>query len=347
MFGARWVDFRPLSGLHATICTLVAATEPGDTVYSISPADGGHFATAPLLRRLARVPRELPWDPASGTIDVEEFAVVWRRHPGRMVFLDHSVPQRPLPVAALRAVLGTDALLVYDASHTLGLVAGGVFQNPLAEGCDILQGNTHKSFPGAHKGLLAFREEALGRRISAAMGEALVSSQATGGTLANFVTCLELDRHGRDYARAMLVNARAFAESLGERGLPVREPAGAYSHVLLIDAVDDEAALELGRRLLAAGIRVNVRPCGGRMAVRLGVQEVTRLGLGPTDLVRLADLISALARGADPQDAQAPVAALRAEFPLVRYSLEEPFDVEVDAAVGGAGAEPAMLAEAS
>ncbi|HEY1616014.1 MAG TPA: hypothetical protein VGG25_00270 [Streptosporangiaceae bacterium] len=323
MLGASWADFRPLSGLSATLCTMVALTEPGDLVYSIAAEHDGHFATQGLAARLGRQWAALPWDQVQDGPDVPALAAAWRRQPGAMLILDHSVPLRPLPVAALREAIGGDAVLVYDASHTLGLIAGGAFQDPLREGCDLIQANTHKSFPGAHKGLLAFADPATGRRSSAVIGETLLSSQATGPTLANFVTCLEMAEYGRAYAAAMLANAAALAGALTARGLTARPLAAAHSHLLIVDvAGGDAAALALGRALLDAGLRVNVRKARGRTALRLGVQEITRIGMSPCDMERLADLMAAAGRAADPVAWRPETAALAAEFSVVRYSFD-------------------------
>lgn len=318
MFGAAWVDFRPLSGLHATICTVTTMTAPGELVYSIDPMEGGHFATRGLLKSTGRASAYLPW--RDGTVDLAAFAAQWARWPGRMVLFDHGIPQRAIPVAEIRAVVGPEPRLVYDASHTLGVIAGGAFQDPLAEGCDVLQGNTHKSFPGAHKGLVAFADAAVGREMSDRMGGALVSSQNTGATLANFVTTLELAEHGRAYAAQMLANRAALAGALRAEGGEVREGC---THVLLVAAISGRSGYDLTADLIACGIHLNARPIGGRVLLRLGVQEVTRRGLGSDDLVDLAALISRVARDGRSGRVQADVLALARAFPDVHYSFDE------------------------
>ena len=325
--GARWVDFRPLSGLHATICTVATLTAPGDRVYSFAPADGGHFATAPLAHALGRTSGVIPWDRAEGGIDLPAFTAAWRAKPGRMLFLDHGAPLAPLPVAELRTVVGPDVRIVYDASHTLGLIFGGVFQDPLAEGCDVVQGNTHKSFPGAHKGMIAFADETLGRQASAAIGSRLVSSQNTGATLANYITTLEMAAFGREYARMMVANQRAFATRLQQRGAVVR-PAGRDSptgdtHVLLLESMGGRGGYELAADLMRAGIRLNARPVGGQVVIRMGVQEVTRRGLTPGEMTDLAELIGDIATGGPRGSAPQRISALAASLRNIHYSFDQ------------------------
>ncbi|ANZ21369.1 glycine/serine hydroxymethyltransferase [Streptomyces noursei ATCC 11455] len=333
LLGAAWVDFRPLSGLHATISVFALLTAPGSTVYSIAPANGGHFATRPLLESMGRDGRYLPWCASAGTVDLAAFAEVWRAHPGAMVLLDHGVPLAPLPVRELRAVIGDGALLAYDGSHTLGLIAGGRFQDPLAEGCDLLQGNTHKSFPGAHKGLVAFADAELGQGFSERLGLALVSSQQTGPTLANYVTTLEMGVHASAYTRQMLANQAALACALGESGFAVHHPPGATgpsaSHVLLVEGGrqhDDADPYALAARLMRCGVMLNARPVDGRVVLRLGVQEVTRRGMRQPEMWRLAEL---MARAAHTEGATATadvagqVAALAGVFTSVRYGFDD------------------------
>src|SRR5258706_6720195 len=146
MFHASVSNFRPTSGLHATICTLTTATEPGDTIYSIDPDDGGHFATKHLVERIGRISRFVPWDLKNLTIDLDAFKKEIKMYPPHAIIFEHGTPLFNLPVKEVRKLVGENVLLIYDGSHTLGLIAGGEFQDPLREGCNILQGNTHKTF---------------------------------------------------------------------------------------------------------------------------------------------------------------------------------------------------------
>ncbi|MEU8887910.1 hypothetical protein [Streptomyces sp. NPDC048442] len=330
MLGAAWTDFRPLSGLHATTCTVALLTNPGDLVLSLAPDDGGHFATRPLLESLGRRSGYLPWDTASGTVDLARTVEMWAAESAAMVFLDHGVPLVPLPVRELRTVMGTDARLVYDASHTLGLIAGGAFQDPLGEGCDIVQGNTHKSFPGAHKGMIAFADAGVGRAFSERLGNSMVSSQSTGATLANYVTTLEMDAHAPAYAAQMQENRAALAQALGEAGFrlhaPAEAPSPSRSHVLVVERHRSRSGYDLAAGLVRSGLVLNARPVDGRVRLRLGVQEVTRRGMLQPDMWRIADLMAEAAWNSGRSAAQDAVAAqvvsLAEEFSQVHFSFD-------------------------
>jgi glycine hydroxymethyltransferase len=325
MFGGGWVDFRPLSGLHAATCTFAALTRPGSTVWSIDPRDGGHFATSGLLSSLGRRSRFIPWDPARMTVDLEAFADAWSSQPGAMIFLDHGVPLRPLPTLAIRQIVGNRATVVYDASHTLGLIAGSRFQAPLAEGCDVLQGNTHKSFPGAHKGIIVFADEATGRRVSKVVGEALVSSQQTGATLANYVTTLEMAEHARSYAGAMLTNCQMLGELLADAGFRLHTPADggspSASHVLVLSAPGRDS-YRLAADLVDAGIGLNARPVDGTVALRIGVQEITRRSIRSSGLRQLAGVIGDVAEHGVRAGARGQITDLARNHRAVHFSFD-------------------------
>jgi glycine hydroxymethyltransferase len=140
LFAAEAVELRPLSGVHAMMCSLLALTDPGDVVYSIDPLNGGHFATRHLLQRMGRASQYLPWNEDHWTIDVSALRTeVAKTNQKKVIFLDHGTPLFPLPITELKDALGKTSLVVYDASHTLGLIAGSYFQCPLTEGADVLQ----------------------------------------------------------------------------------------------------------------------------------------------------------------------------------------------------------------
>ncbi|HEU0199825.1 MAG TPA: hypothetical protein VFR86_05270 [Burkholderiaceae bacterium] len=288
LFGGVVTDLRPLSGVHATTSIILAATDPGHTIYSIAPEHGGHFATRHIAERAGRVSRYLAWDAASHNLDIESIARQFAQEPPAYILLDHGTPLLPLRVAELRQAAGARALIDYDASHTLGLIAGGEFQNPLGEGCDILHGNTHKSFPGPQKALIVFKDERLARQVQGALDAGLVSSQHTHHLIALCITLLEMQRWGKVYARQMLSNAAALDRALRARGYVAGALPVSRSHVLLLQTPGENEGYEWFERLQCAHIATNVRPLLGGTMMRLGVQEVTRRGFVGQDMEDIA-----------------------------------------------------------
>jgi glycine/serine hydroxymethyltransferase len=324
--GAAGVDFRPLSGVHAMMSTLLALTDPGDDVYSIPPAHGGHFATSEILRRAGRTSRFLPWDAARFDIDLAALAEDVRTWGApRLIFLDPGMTLFPLALRELRAALGPEPRIVYDGSHTLGLLFGGEFQAPLAEGCDVVQGNTHKSFPGPQKAMVAFRDIEGAAKFSRAMDGGLVSSQHTHHTVALLLAVLEMREYGRAYAGQLLRNATAFAAALERSGfrLVQRDGIPTRSHVIAVEETGDVPVREACARLMQVGVSTNARPFAGRTVLRLGVQELTRRGMKETEMEAVAHWMGGLLLdGVDPARVRSAVRELRGSFSQVDFAFD-------------------------
>lgn len=139
LFSASHVDLRPISGLHAMIVTISALTNKNDTVYCINPSQG-HFATTPIVERLGRQAAYLEWDDNKLDFDLIGIQNSFRSRAPDLIYVDHSCCLFSLNLIELRQIAGDSVPIVYDASHPLGLIAGGAFPNPLQYGCDVLQG---------------------------------------------------------------------------------------------------------------------------------------------------------------------------------------------------------------
>jgi glycine/serine hydroxymethyltransferase/biotin carboxylase len=326
MFAAEFSDLRPLSGVHTTLCTLSLCTRPGDTVYSISPTNGGHFATRAILERLGRRSRYLPWDAANMSCDLGALARTFRSEPPDAILIDLGAVIRPLPTLAIRAAAGPRVRILYDASHSFGLIAGGVFPNPLEQGCDVLQGNTHKTFPGPQKGMLHFRRWGFGAKVCGALSDGFVSTQHTHHALALYLTMLEMQTYGKEYARQVVANAAALASELEKRGFELVR-AGAeptQTNVILINRTDSVDVFQACDTLLCSAVSTNARTLNGRGVLRLGTQEATRRGMREPEMVWVADLFHrALIKREPPARLRGEVASTVARFNDVHYSFDQ------------------------
>ncbi|MBC3210089.1 hypothetical protein HU755_25110 [Pseudomonas sp. SWRI111] len=303
MFNAPFVEYRVLSGVHCTLSVLAALSEPGDAIVSLAPASGGHFATGPLVQKIGRhsVFCRLT---AGGQIDLEDFRQQLQTlaAPPVAVLLDHGLTTRAIALQPLRALLDRcglqRTLIIYDASHTLGLIAGQAFPNPLDDGADILQGNTHKSLAGPHRALIVSRRADLARRIEQTLSGGLVSSPNLPGLLQLFVTLMETRQYGQAYAQRMCANTRQLHDALV--GIPGWTLHPTDTHLLLLEG---EQARQAAQQLNELGIRVNNKQVNGRDCLRFGLQEITRLGITGEDLDALAHIIrNVLSGGANGVD---------------------------------------------
>lgn len=328
MFGAEITDFRPSSGLHAMICTMAAATEVGELVYSIDPADGGHFATRHVLQRLGRKSKYLPWDLKNLTVDLAAFKKEINLERPSAIFFEHGTPLFNLPVSEIRKMVGENVLMIYDASHTQGLIAGGEFQDPLREGCNILQGNTHKTYPGPQKGIIHFRDLDYGERIIKNISDGLVSSEHTHHVIAECITSLEMLEYGRDYAKQMIKNADVLAKELSAGGIGLVEKNGVFttSHEILIKGDSVGGHFDACRRLFACNISTNARVAFRQEVIRIGTQEVTRRGMKEKDMKHIAKLFRRVLIDKEPSETiRKDVTEFNSSFPNINYSFDKDF----------------------
>lgn len=329
---AKYVSVRPLSGLNAmTLALATLGGEPGSTVATIAPENGGHFATPSVARRLG-LNVEFLRGPDPHALDLAHAAQTLRRVRPSLVYVDQSHCLFPVDVAELVAVVrqaSPDTLVHVDASHWFGLVLAGVFPNPLDAGADSFGGSTHKTFPGPQKAVLLTRDDDIERRIREAQ-DYMISSHHFAATISLGMALLEFrDFGGRDYAEAVVASTRAFGELLGTQGVSVIGADRGYSagHQLWLDThADGVPPQTASERLAAAGIRVNYMaglPGFTGQGVRIGLNEACYLGVGHEELPELADVFTAAVHARRPAGELAErTARLRAQTAARRASRE-------------------------
>ena len=292
LFDAAYSDFSPLSGMHAVICIVSSLTKPGDVVLTFSPKSAGHHATSHLLNALGRRSVQIPWDNENMTVDLSALSDVVQINKPSMLLMDLGRPLFPLPLQEMRRLIGPKTFMVYDASHVLGLIAGKQFQRPLIEGCDVLIGNTHKTFPGPQKGILLFADAKLGQKTCLSLFETVVSSQHTHHAMALYITLFEMAAHAKIYATQIINNARTFASELMRHGFKVLSRRGEppHSHVVAISGGFPKGHLDACKRLHQCNISTNTQNIFGADCVRTGVQELTRRGMKEKEMAYIAEL---------------------------------------------------------
>jgi glycine hydroxymethyltransferase len=289
LLDAAYVDVRPLSGNQVAQIILMSLVASGDNVWSIPSNCGGHFSTTVIAAKAGINLFPIPYDEEHGVIDIERVKKLSRQHPPRLVFLDASMQLFPHPLKELREALGFDVIIAYDASHTLGLIVGGAFQNPLQEGANLISGSTHKTLWGPQKGLIAVREDGqIARIIHDAVVPFFVSNVHVHHVAALGVALEESRDFGADYAKAVIANAKALAYSLNNHGMDVlfHKYGATESHQILVDLGDKITSIEAWNRLQIAGINTNAisLPFRQTYGLRIGVAEATRRGFGVNEM---------------------------------------------------------------
>ena len=320
VFRAKYATVRPLSGHIAAVSALAPLLPRGSKLLAIPPEDGGYDGYAPgfLPALFGWTVRPLPAKGPGLTVHEGTALEEIRREKPQMVVLGQSFFLFPYPLKPIaEEVHRYDGLVAYDASHVLGLIAGGEFQDPLREGADLLFGSTHKSFPGPQGGLVVTDRQDLFDQIAPALVWRVFDNAHWNRIAGVAQTLLELEKAGASYAKAVVSNSQAIARSLDSLGLPLiaRELGFTQSHQVLLDrpAVKIRyscSCAELARRWERQRLITD-------LVGRLGLAEVTRLGLIADDMSRLADLL--IRAGPRRERVGREVLAWRRRYPKLRF----------------------------
>ncbi len=331
VFRAEYIEFRPIAGHIAGVAVIMALCKAGDVVLELGGNSGGHREAAkvakPSLMNLEV--HFLPFDGEQYNIDVEAAATMIQEKRPRMVVLGSSNFLFPHPVREIKQALeivNPEAILVYDASHVLGLLAGGCFQEPLLEGADIVFGSTHKTFPGPQGGIIFTNRDDLIDSISEAVYPGLVTNHHAFRIPALGIALAEMEAFGAEYANQIIANAQALGAALKVEGIPCVSVGGVYScsHTLLARVAEFGKGAEIALRLEYADIictALSLPEVQGGEGLRLGVQELTHRGLKESDMVPVAKLVADVIRARRPMsDIATDVHAFTERIEPVQFS---------------------------
>lgn len=326
MLGAASVNLSVLSGVHAMMCAILSTTKPGDIVMTVPLESGGHFATKGILDAVGRKHVYADFDYSTLKFDVVKIADTFKKYRVKALYLDVSYYLNPHNLKEIREALGQEAIIIYDASHTMGLIMGQQFQAPLREGADVICANTHKTLPGPHKGMIAFRDKELADKANAIIDGCLYSTPHMTHLIALSITILELKQYGAQYAQQIVANSNALAQAFVKLGYNVRKAnTGRYSedhqiHVFIEGRGD---RLTMYKNLLNNNISTNFEnselTVAHKLYIRVGTAEVTRRGMKESNMATVADLMDRAMKG---ENVKAEVAKLNSQFTKILYSFD-------------------------
>ena len=220
-----------------------------------------------------------------------------------------------------------DSYLIYDASHVIGLIAGGRFQSPFDEGADVIISSTHKTLAGPQGGMVLTNDASIAERVARGVYPLLMSNHhlnrlpALAGTFIEWMEC------GAAQADAIVTNAKALGQALAERGVPIlgADLGFTESHtlILIVDKYGEGGALanHLEACHIIAGA-AGLAPEVGTSGLRMGVQEVTRWGMTPTDAPDIAECIVAALSGGTPEELKPKVAEVARRFDTIQFTVD-------------------------
>ncbi|WP_455360318.1 serine hydroxymethyltransferase [Streptomyces sp. SYSU K21746] len=330
LFGVEHANVQPYSGSPANLAVYLAFAEPGDTVMGMALPMGGHLthgwgvsATGKWFRGVQYGVRQ-----DTGLIDFDEVRELALKERPKLIFCGGTALPRTIDFAAFAEIAReAGAVLVADVAHIAGLIAGGAHPSPVPH-ADVISTTTHKTLRGPRGAMLMCREEHA-KAIDKAVFPGLQGGPHNQTTAAVAVALHEAARPSfRDYAHAVVANAKALAEALLERGFDLVS-GGTDNHLILMDLTPKDVPGKTAAKALdRAGIVVNYNtvPYDPRKpfdpsGIRIGTPSLTSRGLAVEHMPAVADWIDrgvSAARTGD-EDAlariRAEVAALMAVYP--------------------------------
>jgi glycine hydroxymethyltransferase len=328
LFGSEHANVQPHSGAQANFAAFMALIQPGETLMGMSLPHGGHLSHGAAVNHSGMVWRAVHYgvNPATGRIDADAVRDLALRERPRLIIAGGSAYARIIDFAAFRAVADEiGAFFLVDMAHFAGLVAGGVYPSPVPH-AHVVTSTTHKTLRGPRAGLILCRAE------HAKAIDKSVFPGHQGGPLQHVIAAKAvafgeaLTPDFKAYARRVVENAQTLAQSLVERGYDIVS-GGTDTHLMLVDLRPKGLTGKVAEKTLGeAGITVNKNTVPDdpqspfvTSGIRLGTPALTTRGMGPSEMVRVAELIDrALAR---PDEAtlarvRGEVEELTSAFPL-------------------------------
>jgi glycine hydroxymethyltransferase len=325
LFGVDHANVQPYSGSPANLAAYLAFAKPGDTVLGMALPDGGHLTHGWSVSATGKwfTPVRYGVRKETGRIDFDQVRDLAREHRPKLIFAGGTAIPRTIDFPAFAEIAReVDAVLVADIAHIAGLVAGGAHPSPAGH-AQVITTTTHKTLRGP-RGAMVLSDADHAKAVDKAVFPGLQGGPHNHTTAAIAVALGEAAKpEFRDYAHAVVANAKALAEALLERGFDLVS-GGTDNHLLLVDLTSkriggkpaaqalDRAGIELNYNTVPFDPRKPFDPSG----IRIGTSAITTRGLTPEHQPRIAEWIdrSVTAAAQEDEPAQDRIAAEVREF---------------------------------
>lgn len=335
-FNANYADHRLVASMLGNLTVYTALAQPGDIVMTIAQPFGGHSSNrmdGPAGVRGLKIV-DVPMDPVELEVDVDLFRKMAPLVKPKVVAVGASMTLFPFPLQEIKEVIAEwGGKLFFDGAHQLGLVAGGQFQNPLAEGADVLTGSAGKTFSGPQSGIIVWNDPNITEAITTAIFPVLVATHQVNRVAALAVSAAEMLEFGKTYMSQIVANAQALGAALEARGIRVLGAHKGYTrtHQVIADAKQFGGGLESAWTLARANLIVNKNLIPGDTpqdwdmpsGLRMGTIEVTRLGMREQEMEQIAEFISqVLVEKRAPEDIVEDVIEFRSAYQTLYYNFD-------------------------
>lgn len=327
IFGCDHVNVQPHCGASANTSVYFGLLETGDTILGMSLAHGGHLSHGSPVNISGKNYNIVSYgvDPVTHLIDYDEVRRLALEHKPKLIVCGASAYPRKIDFAKFREIADeVGAYLMADIAHIAGLVAAGEHENPVPY-CDVVTTTTHKTLRGPRGGMIMCRAE-----LAKAIDKAIFPG-TQGGPLMHIIAAKAvcfgeaLSPEFKAYQHQIILNARAFADALKEKGFELVS-GGTDNHLILIDLRSfNITGKDMEKRLDSVNITANKNAIPNdpespfiTSGIRVGTPAVTTRGFTEDDMREVAELIYLTAAEYETKfdEIKARVQALTAKYPL-------------------------------
>ncbi len=331
LFGAQHANVQPNSGSQANQAVFFGLLQPGDTIMGMSLAEGGHLTHGMALNMSGKWFKVVSYGlTAQEEIDYDAMERLAHEHKPKLIIAGASAYSLRIDFERFAKVAkDIGAIFMVDMAHYAGLIAGGVYPNPVPF-ADVVTSTTHKSLRGPRGGIILMNDEAIAKKINSAIFPGIQGGPLMHVIAAKAVAFKEaLDPAFKVYQQQVLKNAATLAETLTARGLRIVS-GRTESHVMLVDLRPKGLTGKQAENLLGAahmtcnknGIPNDPQKPMVTSGIRLGSPAMTTRGFTEAQASQTGHLIADVLD--QPNDeatlaaVRAQVAALTKDFPVYR-----------------------------
>ena len=335
LFRCAHADVRPISGTNANEAVFSSFINPGDIVMVNSTPGGGHIShhLAGSVGKFTRNVIDFPLADDGFHIDVAKTKDLIRICRPKLLIFGRSLFLFPEPISELYDICQEyGIIIVYDAAHVLGLIAGGKFQDPIGEGAYIVTGSTHKTFFGTQRGVILSNMGANEwQKVDKGAFPGSSSNHHLDTLVGLAVATQEIISFGREYSEQVVKNAKALGRAMKKEGFDVlcEEHDFTESHQIAVNVARFGGGKMVANLLKENDIILNMnilpheplRNVTNPDGIRIGVQEMTRFGMKEQEMEYIAKIIRECI--IDGKEVREEVNRFRSNYTEVKYSFDE------------------------
>lgn len=330
IFKTRFAEIRVASGAMANLYGFMVTCQPGDSIIVPPASIGGHVThhKSGCAGLFGLDIHEALVSEDGYTVDIARLAQLAETVKPKLITVGGSLNLVPHPVSEIREIADScGAKVLFDAAHQCGIIAGGAWPNPIAEGAHLMTMSTYKSLGGPAGGLIVTNDAAIAERLDRTAFPGMTANFDAAKSAALALTLLDWREFGKDYAQTMIDVAQGLASALNDRGIPVFGANNGFtqSHQFAIEAAAYGGGQTISKKLrqsgfLTCGIGLPVAPVEGDLnGLRIGTPELVRWGVTTTHVDALADLIAQALTTNDSARLAKKVASYRSEFQKLHF----------------------------